>query len=55
MENTQSQQENESKKEFLKRQNALRDHWDSIKQNNIFIIGVTGGEREKGPGKFSKK
>ena len=34
-------------------EDSLRDLWDNIKRNNIFIIGVPEGEeRDKGPEKI---
>ena len=33
-------------------EDSLRDLWDSIKLNNIHIIGVPEEEREKGPEKI---
>ena len=34
-------------------EDSLRDIWDNIKHNNIYIIGVPEGEeREKGPEKI---
>jgi len=31
------------KKEFFKNEGSLRDLWETIKHNNIYIIGITGG------------
>ena len=47
---------NRRKKKNEKNEDSLRDLWDSIKHNNILIIGVPEGEgREKGPEKISEQ
>ena len=47
MELTHTEQQNE--KQILKSEDTLRDLWYTIKQNNIWTIGVSeGGEREQG-------
>ena len=33
-------------------EDSLRDHWDNVKCNNIRIIRIQEGEREKGPEKI---
>ena len=44
---TQSGQQTENK--MKKHESNIRDLWDNIKQANLFIIGIPGGEdKEKG-------
>ena len=45
MENIQSEQQKE--KQILKTENSLRDLWNNIKHNNIYITEVLEGEAEK--------
>ena len=45
--------EQNKEKRMKRNEDSLRDLWDSIKHNNILIIGVPEGEgREKGPEKI---
>ena len=45
--------EQTKEKRMKRNEDSLRDRWDSIKHNNIRIIGVPEGEdREKGPEKI---
>ena len=45
------------KKKILKREDSLKDQWDSIKYNKIDILGVSEGEEQekKGQKAYSKK
>ena len=47
----------QNKEKGMKRnEDSLRDFWDTLKRNNIHIIGVPEGEeREKGPEKIFEK
>ena len=50
-----TEQENKPKKDFKKR-DSLKDQWDSIKYNKIYITGVSEEEQEKKEQKaYSKK
>ena len=44
--------EQNKEKRMKRNEDSLRDLWDSIKLNNIHIIGVPEEEREKGPEKI---
>ena len=45
--------EQNKEKRMKRNEDSLRDLWDNIKRNNIYIIGVPKGEkREKGPEKI---
>ena len=45
--------EQNKEKRMKRNEDSLRDLWDTIKRNNICIIGVPEGEeREKGPKKI---
>ena len=45
--------EQNKQKRMKRNEHSLRDLWDNIKRNNIWIIGVPEGEeREKGPEKI---
>ena len=48
--------EQNKEKRMKRNEDSLRDHWDSIKCNNICIIGVPEEEeREKGLRKYLKR
>ena len=45
--------EQKKEKRMKRNEDSLRDLWDNIKHNNIYIIGAPEGEeREKGPEKI---
>ena len=50
-------EQGKKKKKILKREDSLKDQWDSIKYNKIYITGVSEGEEQekKGQKAYSKK
>ena len=44
--------EQSKEKRMERNEDSLKHLWDNIKRNNIHIIGVSEGEREKGPEKI---
>ena len=54
--NSAKQSRKTNKKKILKREDSLKDQWDSIKYNKIYITGVSEEEQEKKEQKaYSKK
>ena len=45
----------EKEKRILKSEDNLRDLWDNIKWNNIYIIGVPEGKQRKNKKTYLKK
>ena len=47
--------EQNKEKRMKRNEDSLRDIWDNIKRNNIFIIGVPEGEERKDLRKYLKR
>ena len=47
--------EQNKEKRMKRNKDSLRDRWDNIKHNNILIIGVPEGERERTRKKYLKR